>query len=80
MVLYAGYTPQDNRADFGPISPVPTILGNVPIILGVLKLILSDFSMMWGVSRVTESIRKNVSPITDQKSCCVGGTPRINTR
>ncbi len=73
MVLHAGYTAQDNRADFGPISPVPTILGNVLIILGVLKLILSDFSMMWGVSRVTESIRKNVSPIADQKSCCVGG-------
>ncbi len=28
----AVYTPQDNRADFGPISPHPTILGNVPII------------------------------------------------
>ncbi len=33
----AGYTPQDNRADFGPISPLPTILGNVPIILVLLK-------------------------------------------
>ncbi len=38
---YAGYTPQDNRADFGRISPLPTILGNVPIILVVLKIILS---------------------------------------
>ncbi len=36
----AGYTPQDNRADFGPISPLPTILGNVPIIILVLKIIL----------------------------------------
>ncbi len=36
----AGYTPQDNRADFGPISPLRTILGNVPIILVVLKIIL----------------------------------------
>ncbi len=42
---YAGYTPQDNRADFGPISPLPTILGNVPIIL-VLKIILSDFPVV----------------------------------
>ncbi len=38
----AGYKSQDNRADFGPISPLQTILGNVPIILVVLKIILSD--------------------------------------
>ncbi len=43
---YAGYTPQNNRADFGPISPLPTILGNVPIILVDLKIILSDFSVV----------------------------------
>ncbi len=42
----AGCTPQDNRADFGPISPLPTILGNVPIILVVLKMILSDFPVV----------------------------------
>ncbi len=42
----AGYTPQDNRADLGPISPLPTILGNVPIILVDLKIILSDFSVV----------------------------------
>ncbi len=48
----AGYTPQDNRADFGPISPLPTILGNVPIILVVLKIIFSDFSVVWGVLRL----------------------------
>ncbi len=41
----AGYT-QDNRADFGPISSFPTILGNVPILLVDLKIILSDFPMM----------------------------------
>ncbi len=39
----AGYTPEDNRADFGAISPLPTILGNVPIISVDLKIILSDF-------------------------------------
>ncbi len=27
MSTSAGYTPQDNRGDFGPISPLPTILG-----------------------------------------------------
>ncbi len=85
------YTPQDNRADFGPISPLPTILGYVPIILVVLKIILSDFPVVWGVLRVTESERKNVGggPIAnhknifnmniyDQKSCCVG-EPRGQT-
>ncbi len=59
-VRYGGYTSQDNRADFGPISPLPTILGNVPIILVDLKIIWSDFSVVWGVLRVTESARKNV--------------------
>ncbi len=61
---YAGYTPQDNRADFEPISPLPTILGNVPIILVVL-----DFPVVWGVLRVTESARKNVggAPIANRK-------------
>ncbi len=54
----AGYTPQDNRADFGLISPLLTILGNVPIILVDLKIILSDFHVVWGVLRVTESARK----------------------
>ncbi len=43
---HAGYTPQDNRADFGPISPLPTILGNVLIILVVLKIVFSDFSVV----------------------------------
>ncbi len=42
----AGYTPQDNRADFGTISPLPTILDNVLIILVVLKIILSDFPVV----------------------------------
>ena len=32
LLANAGYTPQDNRADFGPIFPLPTILCNVPII------------------------------------------------
>ncbi len=86
---YAGYTPQDNRADFGPISPLPTILGNVPIILVVLKMILSDFPVVWGVLRVIESAWKNVggAPIANRKysTCCIftirnpdvwGGTPR----
>ncbi len=45
-LLNAGYTPQDNRADFGPISPLPTILGNIPIILVDLKIIFSDFSVV----------------------------------
>ncbi len=40
---YAGYTPQDNRADFEPISPLLRILGNVPSILVDLKIIFSDF-------------------------------------
>ncbi len=43
-LMLGGYTAQDNRADFGPISPLLTILGNVPIILVDLKIILSDFS------------------------------------
>ncbi len=59
LTHYAGYT-QDNRADFGPISPLPTFLGNVPIILVVLKIIFSDFSVVWGVFRVIESARKNI--------------------
>ncbi len=48
LLLYAnaGYTPQDNRTDVGPISPLPAILGNVPIILVDLKIILSDFSVV----------------------------------
>ncbi len=54
----AGYTPQYNRADFGLISPLLTILGNVPIILVDLKIILSDFHVVWGVLRVTESTQK----------------------
>ncbi len=63
--VYAGYTPQDNRADFGPISPLSTILGNVPIVLVVLKIILCGgwkviFPVMWGVLKVTESAQKNV--------------------
>ncbi len=87
----AGYTPQDNRADFGPISPLPTILGNyyrLSIILVVLKIIFSDFPVVWGVLRVTESAQKNVggAPIRnmlniyDQKSCCVWGTARTIVR
>ncbi len=43
---YAGYTPQDNQADFGLIYPLLTILGNVPIILVDLKFILSDFPVV----------------------------------
>ncbi len=58
--INAGYTPQDNQPDFGPISPLPTILGNVPIILVGLKIILSDFPEVWGVVRMTESVWKNV--------------------
>ncbi len=88
----AGYTPQDNRADFWPISPLPTILGNVPIILVDLKIILSDFPVVWGVLRVTESARKNVggASIANHKySTCwiftirnpdVWGEPRGQTR
>ncbi len=41
--INAGYTAQDNRADFGPISSLPTILGNVPIILVVLRLFYQIF-------------------------------------
>ncbi len=33
----AGYTPQDNQADLGPISSRPTILGNVPIRGGTIN-------------------------------------------
>jgi len=65
----AGYTPQNNRADFGKISPLLTILGNVPIILVDLKIILSDFHVVWGVLGVTESAQKNVrgAPIANGK-------------
>ncbi len=75
----AGYTPQDNRAVLGPISPLPTTLGNVPIILVDLKIILSYISVVWGVIRVTESSRKNVGGwsriinIQHVESCCRGG-------
>ncbi len=61
MSTIAGYTPQDNRGDFGPISPLPTILGNVSIILVVLKIILFDFPVVWGVLRVTDSARKRTA-------------------
>ncbi len=69
METNAGYTPQDNRADFGLISPLATILGNVPIILVVIKMIFSNFSVVLGVLRVTKSTRKNVggAPITNCK-------------
>ncbi len=89
---YAGYTPQDNRADFGPISPLPTILGNVLIILVVLKMILSDFPVVWGVLSVIwicleerrrrpdrESQIFNMLYIYNQKSWCVGGNPEDTT-
>ncbi len=79
---YAGYTPQDNRADFGPISPLPTILGNVLIILVVLKIILSDFPVVWGVKRICSEERRRIRPIAnhkDQKSWCVGGNPEDTT-
>ncbi len=61
-------TPQDNRADFGPIFPPPTVLGKVPIILVVLK-IFSDCSVVWGVLRETECARKNIggAPIANRK-------------
>ncbi len=82
VVANAGYTLQDNRANFGAISRLPTILGNVPIILVVLKTIFSDFPVVWGVLRVTESARKNVrgSPIANRSEILMcgegGGTPR----
>ncbi len=41
-----GATPQDNRADLGPISHLLTILANVPIILVILNIILSDFPVV----------------------------------
>ncbi len=44
--FYAGYTTQDNQTDFGPIYLLPTILGNVQIILVDLKIIFSDFSVV----------------------------------
>lgn len=46
--LEAGHTLQDIQGDFGPISPLLTILGKVPIIL------------FCGVLRVNESAWKNV--------------------
>ncbi len=58
--MLGGYTPEDNQADLGPISPLPTILGNVPVILVDLKIILSDFSVVWGVLRVTEMAKKYI--------------------
>ncbi len=39
---------------FGPISPFRQPQGNVPIILVDLKIIFSDFPVVWGVLRVTE--------------------------
>jgi len=41
----AGHTLQDIRDDYGPISPLTTILGKVPIILMVLQIIL-DFPVV----------------------------------
>ncbi len=71
----------------GPISPLPTILGNVPIILVVLKIILSDFPEVWGVVSVTESVQKNVegAPIATCwtfmiRNPAVGGALRTNAR
>ncbi len=37
----------------------------------VVKIIFSDFPVVWGVLRATESARKNVGG--DQKPCCVCG-------
>jgi len=39
LTYTAGYTPKDNRADFGPIFPLPRY---VLIILMVLQITLSD--------------------------------------
>ncbi len=48
---------------------LPPSDNNVPIILVDLKIILSDFSVVWGVLRVTESARKNIgdAPIANRK-------------
>ncbi len=53
-------THQDNQAYFGPISPLPIILGNVPITLVDLNIILSDFPVVRGIF--------NMLNIYDQKS------------
>ncbi len=82
--VYAGYTPQDNQADFGPMSPLPTILGNVPIILVVLKISYEIFLWCEVLLRVTESAWKNVrgAPIANHveylrsKTLMCGGTFR----
>ncbi len=67
----AGCTPQDNRLILGWFLPFRQ--GNVLIILVDLKIILSDFPVVWGVLRVTESARKIRNPAV------WGGTPRTNT-
>ncbi len=75
-VANAGYTPQDSWADFEQIYPLLTILGKVPIILVVQKIILSDFPVVWSMLRVTESAWKNVGGAPNKKPWCVWGTPR----
>ncbi len=44
MLSYAGYTPEDNQADFGPISLLLTILGNIRDYIGGSKDDLLRFS------------------------------------
>ncbi len=68
-LMLGTHTPQDNQADFGPISPLTTILGNVLTIL----IILSDFPVVRGVLRMAESARKIVEYLRSE--ILMGGDP-----
>jgi len=45
----------------------------------VLQIVLLDIPLLWGVLRMSEPAQNNVegSPVFDQKSWCVGGTPEV---
>ncbi len=52
---YAGYTPQDNGADFGPISPLATILANVILVDLYIYRSVYLFIFLLRVCRVSEA-------------------------
>ncbi len=84
VLSYAGYTPQDNRADFGLIFPLPTILGNLTIISVDLKIISLDFPVCevcvksdWICSEEVGGAQ--ISNVISERNPDVWGEPRGQT-
>ncbi len=80
------FTPEDNRADFGSISPLLTFLGNVRIILMNLKIYL--FRFIRGVRCVKSDWIRHRSRIVNiqhveylrSEILMCGGNPRTSAR